>query len=603
MRFDTKIVPELNLTPRQHLFAEVWFNQVHEYSLDAFRVRTMNPVNIMDELTSSVAFGNIFSDADRKRVVGEAVEIIKQSPLIHQAPFATLAGELTLLLSDLLSKDKKDTGGNFNLIDTFGRELRDLLRRKYVHTCITWLSEKLNTPYAGVRPDADLGIIEQVTGQLLSCLISAGWSFESLFSLYRRAFSSDPQHTPAGQPYEFRQALAWLFDRLAREPKPYVVTFAINQFSNCEAIPPQVGDITFSQNPPVVTAQSPDPARRLARAGTGRLFATMTVNANDSRIAGMRAAAHIEQVLDVVRYDFIHHNFSLSDRFLVEKAQRHILLTVSKTVPNEKREATSEQLHDFMEQLANLVSSGILGDDSKDRIYSAFRLYRTGAESANLENKLVNWWTALEFLVRAGGNGGIGDAVENALFPTVTLSYMSKHLNAIRGALQSFSTPLTLTSGEAINLSQGTLEDLYGYCKDAGFQASALGSASSHPYAELYLDSFFKKIMTPKAVHDALLKHETAVRWQIQRIYRARCDIVHSAGRVIQAPLLCANLESYLKSLLDAFLKSCRDINTLRTPREFFDRQRYALDRIKSQLLKSDESKLLDVLRTGTNFR
>jgi len=603
MRFDTKIVPELNLTSRQHLFAELWFNQVHEYSLDAFRVRTMNPINIMDELVSSVATGSIFNEADRKRVVGEAVEIIKQSPLMHQAPFAMVTGELMLLLGDLLSKDKKESGGNFTLIDTFGRELRDLLRTKYVQTCITWLSEKLNAVDTGVRPDPDLAIIEQVTGQLLSCLIGAGWSFESLFSLYRRAFSSDPQHTPVGQPYEFRRALAWLFDRLAREPKPYVVTFAINQFSNCAAIPPQVGDISFSQTPPVLSAQSPESARRLARAGTGRLFATMTVNANDSRIAGMRAAAHIEQVLDVVRYDFIHHNFSLSDRFLVEKAERHILLTVSKTVPNEKREATSEQLHEFMEQLANLVSSGILGDDSKDRIYSAFRLYRTGAESSNLENKLVNWWTALEFLVRAGGNGGIGDAVESALFPTVTLSYLSKHLNAVRGALQSFDAPLTLTSGDVIDLSQGTPEDLYQHCKDAGFQTSAMAAASSHPYAALYLDTFFKKTQTPKAVHDALVKHETAVRWQIQRIYRARCDIVHSAGRVIQAPLLCANLESYLKSLLDAFLKSCRDINTLRTPKEFFDRQRYALDRIKSQLLKSDETKLLGILRNGTSFR
>lgn len=44
MYFDSKIDSALNLTPRQQLFAEIWFNQVHEYSLDAFRVRvTITP--------------------------------------------------------------------------------------------------------------------------------------------------------------------------------------------------------------------------------------------------------------------------------------------------------------------------------------------------------------------------------------------------------------------------------------------------------------------------------------------------------------------------------------------------------------------------------
>lgn len=600
MRFDPKIGADLNLLPRQVLFAEIWFNQVHEYSLDAFRVRAMNPVNAVQEVLRSLAPASPVHDNDRRRIWEEMLAVLEASPLLKEADFQPAGEELCLLVKEFLAKEKNS--GTFPLIEAYARELEVALKNCFIPKCISWLTTVLIQQGPAAGADPELAKIDTITGQLLSCLVGDGWSLESLFTLYRRAFAHDITHTAVGQEYSFARAMQWMFERLVRAPKPYIVTFAINQITDVRAFPAQVGDIGFTTEPPVLTEQSSVHAKRLATRGGSRVFATMTVEAKDARIAGVRAASHIEQVLDVVRYDFERRNFSLSERFLVAKPDRHTLLDVSRSVPNHKRYISQDALHIFMQRLGDLVSSGTLEDDSKDRIYSAFRLYRSGAETGNLENKLVNWWTALEFLVKAGGAGGIGDAVENALYPTVTLAYLSKHLQAIRTALHAMRVQATHPVGGALlDFESISLSDFYGLCLEPAFQAQILGAVSNHPYAVLHIMGFFSEVASPKALTETLKHHERCVRWQIQRIYRARCDIVHSAGRVVQATLLCANLESYLKILLDSFLEALHRHSTLRTPKEFFDRQRHTFNRVSTQLAKSDSTLLIGLLSRTTD--
>ena len=177
------------------------------------------------------------------------------------------------------------------MILAFGREMESALNEVFLRACIDWLTAQL-TDAAPLAQDDQTENIVQITGQMLSHLISVGWSFESLFQLYRRAFAQDSQHTPEGEAYDFARALRWLFARVARAPKDYVITFTINQVATGAELPNRVGDIVFSPEALRVSESSSAPVRRVAQAAPGRIFATMTVEANDSRIAGMRAAEH-----------------------------------------------------------------------------------------------------------------------------------------------------------------------------------------------------------------------------------------------------------------------------------------------------------------------
>ncbi|CAE6865004.1 hypothetical protein R69746_08038 [Paraburkholderia aspalathi] len=614
MRIDQRIVQQHGLTARQHFFCECWFNLVHEASLDAFRVRAMNPLNIVRELLKMVDGGHA-NESDVGRVTAEAVEILSDPIIMSDDAFRVSASHLVSILTDAKpkqggqdadeSKALKTWGAalarHHSLIDAFGRELEKALDDHFVARCVSWLERELSVQ--GDPPELEnietkLGEIENVTSTLLSTLINRGWSFESLFMLYRLMLLPNVEKAAAAPAYVFSEALDAVFQRLGAQPKPYRVTFSISNVSKPDHFPARVGDIEFTTQPPEIGPNSSNYVRRYASARGGRLFATTTAHAQDGRMAGSVASDRIGQVLDVVRYDYERKNVQLSNSFLLAKEDRHMLLPLPGTVPNPDSSLTAEQLEEFMRRLQELVGSGTLSADAKDRIYSTFRLYRVGAETSNFENKLVNWWTAVEFLVKGigSGGGGIGDGVENSLAPTVAMSYLPKHLAALRSALVDLKIDLRNAADEPLELGRMGLSAFYTLLQDATMKRAVEDACRAHPFIWFRTRRFLAMLATHQKVADALNNHERRLRWHVQRIYRARCDIVHSAQRVVDATLLCANLEFYLKTVLSAFLDAFHRHPTLRSPREFFDRQQHALGQITKELKANQNVSLTALL-------
>lgn len=601
MRLDLRIDPAHGLTIRQHFFCECWFNLVHEASLDAFRVRAMNPLNVVRELLKMIAVDHA-SETDVGRVAAEASDILSEAIVLADPVFSPSHTHLLALLQASASKasgqaSESDTSKGWgtglmkqrSLVDAFGRELERAIDQHFVSSSVTWLTRELAVPDApGALADMapKFQEIESVLGMLLSTLINRGWSIESLFMLYRLMLLPSGKDSEVAKPYRFETAFGAVCERLRAAPKPYCITIAISNVSKPEQFPERVGDIEFKQTPPTLGPNSSNYVKRYAQPGGGRLFATMTVQAQDGRIAGSIASDRIGQVLDVVRYDYERKNVQPGESFLVQKRDKHMLLRLPGTVPNPDSSLSAAQLDEFMRRLQDLVSSGTLSSDAKDRIYSAFRLYRIGADTPNFENKLVNWWTAVEFLVKgnSSGGGGIGAGVEHSLAPTVTLSYLPKHLSALRAVLVAMGIDLRDGTGKQIELKHIGLADFYGLLADKAQRDQIEALCTARPFIWHRTSRFLATIVDHAKFSAALTNHERRVRWHVQRIYRARCDIVHSAQRMVDATLLCANLEFYLKTVLSAFLEALHKHPTLRSPREFFDRQEYTYRQIVAEL-------------------
>jgi hypothetical protein len=94
----------------------------------------------------------------------------------------------------------------------------------------------------------------------------------------------------------------------------------------------------------------------------------------------------------------------------------------------------------------------------------------------------------------------------------------------------------------------------------------------------------------------ALSSRPERVRWQIQRLWRARCDIVHSARRTVSDVLLSANLEFYLKVTLMSLLADLRRIKTMSSPEEFFERKGYTYKRLTADLEKRSSTVFQETL-------
>ncbi len=194
------------------------------------------------------------------------------------------------------------------------------------------------------------------------------------------------------------------------------------------------------------------------------------------------------------------------------------------------------------------------------------------------------------------GSGGIGDGVENSLAPTVAMSYLPKHLVALRSALVDLKIDLRNAADEPLELGSMGLSAFYALLQDAPMKRAVEDACKANPFIWFRTRRFLAMISTHQKVADALNNHERRLRWHVQRIYRARCDIVHSAQRVVDATLLCANLEFYLKTVLSTFLDAFHRHPTLRSPREFFDRQQHALGKITKELKANQNASLTGLL-------
>jgi len=228
--------------------------------------------------------------------------------------------------------------------------------------------------------------------------------------------------------------------------------------------------------------------------------------------------------------------------------------------------------------------------EGRDRVLAAFRLYRMGADTTNFENKLVNWWTALEFLAKGmSGSGPIGDAVENSVTPILMGISVINHLTTYREVLLEHSLDLVDAANEqSIALKELDFAKLYDVLAQPAYRQTINERLRDLPLTQMRFDQFMGFLASPPAMDTFLGRVEQGLRWHLQRIYRARCDIVHSASRMVNIALLCANLEAYLKSVLTALLAAFGRIPTLVSPQEFFIRAEHSYKSAREALGHGD---------------
>lgn len=613
MRLDQQLnAATLGINARQQFFLSAWFNLVHQYSLDSYRVRVMNPLNILRELRRM--FDPPASDDDRKAVAMEALEILHNHPVItaNAAKHTGLPDAVAFITEAVEAKE----GGfkkNILLLRSFMREAETALEQHFLADCFTWLESTLHAIPAGETQEqltTSYVSIERVCRDIVSVAHDQGFSLESLFHLYRlflprepsgagtprpqeaAAGAVEPGHAeqvgaaPAPEPYDFAARFGRLKSEILAPPREHRVVFAVS------GAPRASGVCCGNFGSVVISQESPDLAGSKIVAGLfaevpRRLFASAVVKSRDGRSAGLQAYGEIGQILDLMRFEYDTPSIRAGTRFLLWDENKYRLLGLPQLVPNPEADPPTKTLEEFVSHLTGLAARDPSQTETRDRIFSAFRLYRLGTGANMFDNKLVNWWTGLEYLTSGGKNGrDIGETVKSALAPTLTLTYLPKHLAAFRSTLGALNVEVEV-NGAKVSVKQCSNAQLYAVLKDATQSAAVLAHCASQPYVWKHLAAFIEGIKTPASTADLIKGHDRRIRWQIERIYRTRCDIVHAGRQVITASLLCANLEFYLRMTLKSMLKGFSSVATLMGPAEFFERQRHELAQVLLQLQPS----------------
>ncbi len=630
MRLDQQLnAAAIGINTRQQFFLSAWFNLVHQHSLDSYRVRVMNPLNILRELRRM--FDPPASDEDRKVVALEALDILRDHPvIIANAAKHTGLPDAVAFIAEAVEAKEGGFKRNILLLRSFMREAETALEQHFLADCFTWMETTLHTIPAGETQEqltASYVSIERVCRDIVSMAHDQGFSLESLFHLYRLFLPRDPSGVgshrpqseaagavdtgapaepvhvvlgggagaPAPEPYDFAVRFQRLKNEILSPPREHRVVFMVSGApKTADVCCGNFGSVVISQDSPDLTGSKVTSG--LFVTAPRRLFASAVVKSRDGRSAGLQAYGEIGQILDLMRFEYDTPDIKAGTRFLLWDEDKYRLLALPQLVPNPEADPPTKTLEEFVSHLAGLAARDSSQTETRDRIFSAFRLYRLGTGANMFENKLVNWWTGLEYLTSGGKNGrDIGETVKGALAPTLALTYLPKHLVAFRSALGTLDIEVEV-AGVKVSVKHCTNAQLYAVLKDARKSADLLAACTSQPYVWKHLTTFIEGVKTPASTAELIKAHDRRIRWQIERIYRARCDIVHAGRQVITASLLCANLEFYLRVTLKSMLKGFSSVTTLMGPAEFFERQRHQLAQVLAQLQPSRGSAPADTL-------
>lgn len=588
MKDDPKLT-QYPLTREQKFFAGVWYSMSYAYSLDSHRVRVMHAVNILEELLRLYAYAHASAE-DRYMVGRETIAILESESILKRPVFsASTTAVLSLLRKSFGAKyDKSVIEKGRLLLESHLREYVAMLHGRYVDEAIRGVQDAVLSPDA--RPEiVRFKEIRSLTGSLLSYLIARGQSIEGLFQLYSHVLVPI-KRLPAT--YDFVKHFDLLRRLVTASCRTWQACFAIDGISEPTSFPETIGDISFTPAPMVGMASLPG-----MKAQGHRLFAAGEADAVDARTAGQLVHERISRVLDIVRFEYDRASIYISDQFASRKNDDEWrLLPIPKVVPNPQSSISRDELDSFAQSVGLLVSSNRFSREGRERVVSAFRLYRMGADTTNFESKLVNWWTGLEFLAKGmSGSSSIASVVEDSVTPILMGVSVINHLNAYRQALLEHSIVLTdVISGQEKSLKNLNYAELYDVLATPAYRLAINSQLRDHPHTQLRFDQFMGYLAAPAEMRSFLERSEQGLRWHLQRVWRARCDIVHSAGRMVNIALLCANLEAYLKSVLRAVLAAFGRIPTLESPQELFLRvehdyisARDALDRGDCEPLKA----------------
>jgi hypothetical protein len=560
------------LTRDQAYLVGAWNNMVHAQSVDSHRVRVGNPESLLAEYQKMYEADKPSKGAEKKQVRLELVASLEEDPVVkHYQP---ACGRLLGMLKTLPEKEE-NSGGPMSAMARYSiSELTAQIEQNYVKDALRILREVLIGETHAALPEKDrFRLIWTALNGLLSTLVARGMSLQTLHSFYRiRLLDS---HADFAQRWDI--VAEYMTGDTAKQ---FNIVIAIDDVSRAADLPPHVGGFNFSATsplkpPPNQTGQRAAVLNKYVSEFPTRLFAAASVNARYTPSAGEETFVRLNTVLNLLRFEYETSPMRVSDMFIYQTGADEVkAYKLNVLIPNPRSSIDSAGASEFVRAVDELVSRKYR-TEGLERIHAAFRLYRTGLDTDVIENKYLNWWTALEYLVKGGSGEGIGNSVENQVAPVLGVTYLEKHLLFHRAMLLDCQIHLLDPRANPIELKSLPLDRLLDTLRDVGVENFILESLSQYPYLRNSAENLYAALATPAAWLAFVQGHEVRARAHIQRLWRARCDIVHSASKPRSLVLLCANLEYYLKSVLIALLRSFRQVSTMSGPREFFDRQQH----------------------------
>jgi hypothetical protein len=455
------------------------------------------------------------------------------------------------------------------------RDVSLILERDYFGTLRDSLVEAM-------KPDNEERI-RQLTGSLLSDLVDRGWTMETLFGWPHNFLVAPPKRT-------FTENLLFMFRVLEYPPQDYEVTLRLSKGSNLQSVG-TLGGFAFS----VDSGLNADNATiaKFANPSQAVCFAKTVVRDFDFRSAAISAMERLDDVVDLLRFGFEPNKLDVDDTGHVKRVtdSRQELILVKRIPPNPIEEMRYEDFVSFTKDVDIIGEKSVIEEESRRRLQAAIRQYRFGRDTDSYRDKFLYWWMGLEALAYTGGP--IGPTVTRNVSNAMAILYLRVLLQDLADTLKyckiGWPRELAEASGakELVSLSPSELLVLTERDETRRILAS---QCASRPTVSYFGSSLLESMSDPHKTAARLRLHLQHLEWQMSRLYRIRCCIVHGSDVRCRLGLFAANLEYYLRETILTCMDTFKANNHISTLEELFLRASLTRDRLLSALDKPGSS-------------
>jgi hypothetical protein len=387
--------------------------------------------------------------------------------------------------------------------------------------------------------------IDSILTNIITTKINMGFSSTYIHQVVKNKINiGDGKSTP--------EKLSDLFNELNLKNKKYNVLLKVDiQSNSVKEDHYDAFGIQFSNEIPQEFLISPKRKNDeiFADCSYRKLVTISDINALDPHTAVNSAIGRLRSLFDLVAI------FDHKSKISVEPSARSLNTETQKclrvsslrnrmTFIDEKQ--TSRKLGDL-----NAFLSDMRFASKKEllKVVRAITLHGQAIATPNEEAQLLNIWTAMEVVGRNMRHSSIVDDVSESVLPVLILGYPSR-------IVDNWGKRVEIHSSEFVDFCKNNSKDsdwkLNFLLKRMGEKehGEACKILSANPALLFRSYTIGRRFSTPKDLLEDLSRHESFVRWQIHRVYRARNIITHSGA----SPSYCGALIDCAHDYLDQII-------------------------------------------------
>lgn len=432
-------------------------------------------------------------------------------------------------------------GKNGEYQDAFkDKNLDDAKRSEYYSDCVAYINDRLD----GKNSYCSLLLLEIAT-----LLKGQAYGYEEQEMLYfcTREFLCELVNIGISKTHIYNETLDKLFSAITpADDIQYIVDFL-------QSLRPSVKKYTVVLGISKIAYEELNGISKSLRVATadetkriGAEYVAETIMEEYDPVSAVSNAKKTIAIFLGMYNSFVHsEEMTVLDAALVKQENQTHFRKVNSS-PNLMRKHQSKRKGDRMDGLRVTLSSNLSGS-----LMGAFELHNVAINSRNPETQLLMMWTIFEILIETSQDTmSRVNYITNAVSSILCNQYHARIIHTLYKQISLTTSVITKVASEQRGNSRE--EKLAFILKDnTTLQEKIKAELSTYPLEVFKINKYSQILSNPETMKENMRRHSRRVRWQVMRIYRNRCMIVHDGSHLPYINNIIENLHFYVDSMLD----------------------------------------------------